>query len=372
MNLAGASAPVSFRWIMQQYCKPDFPKRMPCKLAFVGEAPSDAEMIDGTPLVGPSGRVFNGLLRTADIDRRECLVTNVFNEQAPDNDLEQWTCSHKDAVAKGWPLENDFDGRYFEPGFLRANLARLKAELVRARPTVIVPLGNAALWALTGFTGITGARGAVMAASRLVPGTKMVPTLHPAAVIHQWKYFTVVAADMVKAAAEAERGPKIIHTRREIWIEPTLADLAHFAKNHLSKSTLISLDIETTRKPSRQITTIGFAPDATRALVIPFTDWRKPSRSYWPTLEAECQAWQFVAEWCACPTPKLLQNGPYDVYWLWELMGIPVLNYVEDTRLLHHSLYAELPKDLGFMGACYANVGAWKQWRSGKAAKKDD
>lgn len=341
-------------------------------MAFIGEAPSDAEMEDGYPLVGPSGRVYDALLRTANIDRNHVLTTNVFNVQAPDNDILAWTLSKSEATAKGWPLEHDYDGRYFEPGFLGRHYARLQAELHRAQPTVIVPMGNTALWALTGATSISAFRGAVGRATRIAKGTKIVPTLHPAHVIRQWKFFTTVANDMQKAAREAELGPRIVQTRREIWIDPTLNDLRVFAANFLSQSTLVSVDIETTRRPTKQITCIGFAPDAQRAIVVPFADWRKPSRSYWPTVDAEVEAWNWVEAQLSTTTAKLFQNGPYDTYWLRELMGIDVQNYCEDTRLLHHALYPELPKDLGFMGSSYANVGAWKQWRTHAATKKDD
>jgi DNA polymerase len=357
---------------MHATCRPQFPKKLPCKLAFIGEAPGDTEMRDGWPLIGPSGRVYDYALRAADIDRREVLTTNVFNIQAPDNDVTAWTVSLTEARAKGWPTKYDFHGRYFDPGFLREHLDRLADELDKARPTVVVPMGATPLWALTHSASITEARGAVDQATALIPGQKILPTFHPAYIIRQWKFFTTIVADMVKAAAEAERGPKIIRQRMEIWTEPTLKDLDAFAAKYLDKCEELSVDIETVRRPSRQITCIGFAPDAARCLVIPFVDWRKPSRSYWPTMDAEMRAWAFVEKWCLSPQPKVLQNGPYDAYWLWELMGIPLRNYSEDTRLMHHALYAELPKDLGFMGATYLSLPPWKTWRAGKAHKKDE
>ncbi len=356
---------------MFQFCRPQFPKKIPCKIAFVGEAPSDAEMRDGLPLIGPSGHVYNYALRAADIDRAEVLTTNVFNEQAPNNDILAWTVSLTEARAKGWPVDNDYEGRYFEPSFLRANLDRLAHELDRARPTVVVPLGALALWAFTHSTAITAARGAITKADYCRAGQKILPTFHPAYIIRQWKFFTVLVADMVKAAAEAERGPRIIRPRMEIWTDPTHADMSVFASRYMEKASELTIDIETVRRPSRQITCVGFAPSAERAIVVPFVDWRKPSRSFWPTMEAELKAWDFVANWCLSPQPKVLQNGPYDAYWLWELMGIPIRNYSEDTRLMHHALYAELPKDLGFMGATYLSLPPWKTWRAGKVNKKD-
>ena len=329
-------------------CAANPPRATPCRLAFVGEAPGETEMEDGSPLVGPSGRVFNQLLRTANIEREDCLVTNVFDTQAPDNDPMAWTVSRAEALSKGWPLEHDCDGRYFDPEFLRYNLDRLGAELRQAAPTVIVPMGGTACWAFTGKLGVTQARGAVCRATRVSPGTKLVPTLHPAYVIRQWKMFHVVAADMMKADAEAARGPAVTYTEREIWIEPRLDDLSNFERRYMHSSILLSVDIET-MPAQRHITCVGVAPDATHALVIPFVDWRRPSRSYWKSLSDEMEAWKWLRRWLESPIPKLMQNGTYDFTWLYD-MGIHVRNYCEDTRLLHHALYPEMPKDLGFMG----------------------
>lgn len=334
------------------YCRPDVPASGRARLAFVGEAPSDTEMENGYPLVGPSGHVYNAILRAAGIDRRDVLTTNVFNIQAPDNDCTAWMG---------------------DPAFCRPHLARLEQELRAAAPTVVVPLGGTALWALTGDTGIMARRGNVSRATLLVPGTKLVPALHPAAVARDWRYFHVSIADYLRALRESGT-TKLTHTRREIWIEPNLRDLANFADRYLRKCDLLSVDIETMIRPDRQVTCISFAPDATRSIVVPFVDWRKPSRSYWQSTEQELEAWSYIRDWLALPMPKLFQNGTYDVFWLWWLYGIPVMNYSEDTRLMHHVLYSELPKSLEFLGSLYANVAAWKSWRehaAGKDTKKD-
>lgn len=352
--------------------KPDLPSRAPCKLAFVGEAPADVEVIHGRPLQGPSGNVFNQLLRCANIRREECLVTNVFDVQAPDNEVMSWTHSPTTAREAGWPAEAGYNGRFFDPAFVDPHLKRLAKEIKAARPRLIVPMGSVAMWAFTGAAAVTGARGAMVEASRITLGTKVMPILHPAHIIKDWRMFHVTVSDLLKAVAEADRVGPPLYSKRRILISPSLANIAWFRKNHLAKATVISTDIETTGMFGGQITCIGFAADAANALVIPFTDWRKPSRSYWPTVDTELEAMNHVSEILASPTPKLFQNGPYDVFWLWDKWGMPTMNYCEDTRLLHHALYPELPKALGFMGASYANEGPWKLLRGDKAGKRDE
>ncbi|WP_296742991.1 UdgX family uracil-DNA binding protein [Mesorhizobium sp.] len=43
---------------------------------FVGEQPGDQEDLAGKPFVGPAGKVFDGILEEAEIDRRKVYVTN--------------------------------------------------------------------------------------------------------------------------------------------------------------------------------------------------------------------------------------------------------------------------------------------------------
>lgn len=371
---------------------PQLPVGGRCKLAFVGEAPSDYERLYGFPLVGPSGRVFDQILRVAGLacrgeglelpdrakrvqgllrSRTDFLVTNVFDAQLPEgkrsNDLAQWCASAPEAKTwDGYDLPPIKSAGYLRPEHVH-HLDRLRAELEAARPNLIVPLGATALWALTGESDISLARGAISTASRLVPGVKILPTYHPAHVQQEWRLFHVAVLDLVKAAAEAEF-PEVRLVKRRIHIRPTLADLVRWEALLLA-SPCLAVDIETAKQ---QITCIGFAPDATTAYVIPFVDYEKPSRSYWYSVEAEAEAWRTVRRICEGPATKLMQNGLYDCYYLIRQMGIWPRGYSEDLRLQHHALYPELPKSLAFMGATYAQAGPWKTMANHRREKRDD
>ena len=110
-----------------------------------------------------------------------------------------------------------------------------------------------------------------------------------------------------------------------------------------------------------------------KALVVPFVDFRKPNRSYWVTAGEEYEALMLVKTIMESDVPKLGQNfSAYDAFWLWDRYGIKTINLLHDTRLLHHAIYPELPKDLGFMGACYTDQGPWKTMRVGKKPDKRD
>lgn len=67
-----------------------------------------------------------------------------------------------------------------------------------------------------------------------------------------------------------------------------------------------------------------------------------------------------------CENPaikKELQNGVYDIQYLWWVYNIKVLGFDDDSMIMFHSLYSELPKSLGFMGSIYTNEASWKLMR---------
>lgn len=123
----------------------------------------------------------------------------------------------------------------------------------------------------------------------------------------------------------------------------------------------ISVDIETT---GTRITCIGFAPNASVAIVIPFDDPRAKGGSYWSSGADEVAAWRCIRNILVDGTiRKLFQNGMYDIAFLWRSYGIGVRGCSEDTMLLHHALQPESLKGLGYLGSIYTDFGPWKSDR---------
>lgn len=347
------------------------PSKVPCKIAFLAEAPGDEELLEGKPLVGPSGRIFNSLLRAANLDRKDFWVGNVFDQKIPDNDLSNWTVTKAEAERLGWePFPTAPGGGQLRPEF-RTHLHRLGAELHAAKPNVIVPLGGTALWALTERSSIGDFRGSLDKASWIAAGTKILPTFHPAHVMRTWKFYSVVVADFIKAARAAEDGPGLVYPKKTVILAPTLDEFEDYIIDELFQSDLITPDIET---GWGQMTCIGFAASSTSAICVPFVDLSKPNKSYWPTLAEERRAWKLVRDVMESDIPKLGQNfAAYDAFWLLEKYGIRTINLLHDTRLLHNALYPELPKSLSFMAGSYTMQGPWKHWgHKSKGEKRDD
>lgn len=339
------------------------------KLILVGEAYGAEEARWSMPFVGPAGQELNRLLEDAGIKREECFVTNVFNFQPKGNDISTLCCKRPDAgIFKGWPALAR--GVYLRDEYAK-EVERLRIELIRETPNCCVALGGTAAWALLRSNSISKIRG-TLHDSTLVPGLKVLPTFHPAILLpHRGQYHErpTILLDLIKAKRESEY-PEIRRVPRTIWLEPTIADLEHFLHSYIVSSPLLSFDIETA---GGQITCIGFAPRTDLAIVVPFVDLRKGG-SYWNSVQEELAAWRWVERVLALPMPKLGQNGKYDWIWLWKKYRIKVVNYAEDTMLLHHALQPESEKGLGFLGSIYCEEPAWKEihFRGNKTEKEDN
>lgn len=367
------------------------------KLAIVGEAYGESEERLGLPFIGASGQELTKMLREAGINRSECFVTNVFNFRPKDNDIgklcvnkklatelyREWRPKLADACPTYlWPDNYDWHalgrvGQYVHPQFL-GELARLRIELSKEPYTLVVALGNTAMWGLLNRTGIGKARGFVYPAT-LLSQLSVLPTFHPAAVLRQWNLRPVAIADFQKAkrllhngnpgVGSLHPGAKVV---RSIWLEPSLSDITLWIKEHLMGGAPISVDIETTRNPVT-ITCIGFS-DRACSITIPFQDKRKPGWNYWASPGDEALALSLVQRILHSPNPKIFQNCLFDLSILWKLWGVVPRGPIEDTMLIHHSLQPEMSKDLGFLGSVYSESNyAWKGMRkASQQSKRED
>lgn len=348
------------------------------KIVLIGEAWGEQEDIYKFPFVGSAGQELYRILRDAgfpltppsrfipphklrDLWKASGItLLNVFNSRPPNNAISSYFGKAAEDVDREFPP--------MAPGqfVLKSKsdeVRKLRSTLLRTKPNLTVCLGNTALWAVLGLTKISNERGAI----HLSQYGKVLPTFHPAAILRQWDLRVLAVADFMKAFREQESST-FQQEQRFIYYNPTLSDLDWFWENHLSKSPLITVDIET--EANKQISEIGFGSDANHTLHLPFmiTHKRGPRiikcDSYWRSVHEERKAWEFVRDALASPIPKLFQNGVYDRYWLRHFpLHINVNGICEDTMLVHHALYPELNKGLGFLGSIYMNEPAWKHLR---------
>lgn len=336
------------------------------RLMIVGEAWGQKEEEVGKPFVGASGWLLNQCLAQAGVDRQDCYVTNVFNLHPSRNEVESF-CGPK-AEGLSWMPELR-KGKYVRKEYEK-ELIRLFQEVEREAPNAILALGATAAWAFLNTSGIKAVRGAVASAApgletsnlpeiaRRMAGRKVVPSYHPAAVLRDMSLRPILVSDVDKAKREAA-SPELHRPKREIWIRPTLADLARFEELYMKGSDLVSADIETR---AEQITCFGFSPRPDVCIVIPF--FLENGDSYWPSLDEELVAWSYVRKWLA-EYKTVFQNGMYDMHFSWRKYGLPTPKAAEDTMLLHHAWQPEMEKGLGFLATLYTDEASWKFMRKG-------
>lgn len=343
------------------------------KIAIIGEAWGAEEARLGLPFVGASGRELDRMLEEAEIDKRDCHLTNVFNLQPqPTNDVKNLGGPRGTSNV---PMPEMQRGVYLLDRYF-PEVQRLWKELAELSPNLALCVGNTPLWALTGSYGIRSLRGTITQATFGGLSVKVLPTYHPAAVLRDWSIRSVVVADFMKARRQA-LFPEVRRPARRIWIEPDLRDIEKFYEVYGKKATKLSADIETTGKGlDAQISCVGFAPSKDLALVIPFTDLRKPGGSYWPTPHQEKMAWTWVDRFLQHVDNEdieiLGQNFLFDINWLWTKVGLRPRNFARDTMLKHHAINPELEKGLGFLGSIYTDEPAWKLMRKSDNTKRGE
>lgn len=328
-------------------------------LAIIGEAWDQASKDAGAPFMGASGRLLKSALSSVGIRYNDCFVTCVFNLMPqPTTDIKN-LCGPRTSGIPGMP---QLAAGKFVRSEYASELTRLYSDLSRMRPTMILALGATACWALGVDHRLKKTRGAPVM-SRF---GKVFPTLNPSSIFRDWSNRPVFYADMNKVAKEMEF-PDVRRPRREIWVEPTLEDLSAFEASYIIGSPKLSIDIETSGK---YITCVGFAPSTERCLVVPFiTAGGKP---YWKTSTEEISAWKWVKHVCQTHPHIIGQNFLYDAHRLWRSYGITTPGLQDDTMLLHHSLFIELEKGLGFLGSIYTSEARWKFMRTETLKKEDE
>lgn len=298
-----------------------------------------------------------------------CL-TNVLALALPGNDLEA-LCGTKKEVGSDYNLPAIVRAKYLRQEYL-GELDRLSAELQALQPNLVLALGNTACWALLRATNISSIRGTVAQGQADSPGQgkfKVLPTYHPAGVLSNWSWRPICVADFMKGAREAQF-PEIRRPTRQVLYNPTIQEVEDYTDKLLFSATELSPDIETA---GGLISMIGFASSIQEALVVPFLDRKKPGWSYWPDQGQEERAWAAVKRLLESPIPKVGQNFIYDLQYITK-MGIRPQAVENDTMLMHHSLYPELQKGLGFLGSIYTSEASWKLMRKAKAdtEKRDE
>ena len=329
-------------------------------LWIVGEAPGRDEIDGGAPFLGASGQLLTQLLGEAGLNRSDFFITNVCHERPPNNDISSFFAIKTAAKAEHLP---DYNGHYpREP--VQSGLAHLNSLLLEHHPSFILAFGNTALWALTGLWGILKWRASILltTANSGREGIKLIPTFHPAAILHDWPLRNIVLQDLRRARRES-LFPEIHYPAWQFTIRPTI-DQALNALSALQARLLdeneepvwLSCDIET-RKP--QISCVGIAWDNLHAICIPLMDNKSPE-GYWSAGEERLIV-RALRDVLTHPKVRLIfQNGAYDLQYFAKQYGF-LPRIADDTMLMQHVAFTGMRKGLDFIASLYCEY--YRYWK---------
>ncbi len=289
-------------------------RRPGAKIAWVGEAPGEWETKRGEGFVGRSGELLTRLAKKAGISRSDVTLSNVLKCRPPDNKLPE------------------------EPELSLAVecCSEILTEDVKD-VRVIVAIGNLSLRAFTGLRGILVRRGSVYETG---DGKFVVALIHPAALSRAQHMkekekiavppYQVFVTDLRRARRIAE-DPDFRLPAPTILTHPTREELEAFLVRMQDPETKVGVDIETVGGQSIVPTIISFAV-YDLAVVVSFED------------ELE-----WIVEALESPARKILHNGAIFDLEVLQHPGFRINNYWLDTLYAHHTVYAELRHNLGFV-----------------------
>jgi uracil-DNA glycosylase len=358
----------------------------PARIAFVAEAPGKDEDAAERfwvqqpelarqshtrrgPLIGSSGVEFDSWLMEIGVDRRDVFITNVCKYRPPGNDMSEFFLDDKMTKPNDLVIEG---------------LRELAQELAYVRPTIVVAMGNTALWALTNVikgakAGIGSWRGSILQNATVFgaiapfdgPAFKVIPTYHPAAIGRMYAWRNIALQDLRRMKVELGRGPKVILPPWRFMVRPTFDQTMSTLKMLHDKAEVgnvpLVADIET---PSGHLDCIGLAWSKLDAICIPFLDTLGEGNSYW-TVEQERAVVTALRALLSHRNVWLVgQNFLYDLQHICREWGIaPTVHF--DTMVAQHSLLPGTPKKLEYLSSMYCDFHQYwkdegKKFRIGK------
>lgn len=336
-------------------------------IMIVGDFPDGYDMLSLKPFSGPPGMELAKLLHDAGIMQSACYLTHALKTRPPGGDIANLIALTKRAVT---PAHLPFQGKMLLPEALAA-VDKLREEISLVRPNVIIPVGNFALWALTGEWGVSKWRGSVLRCAWFDEehyAPLVVPTFSPQYVQKVWEDRGIAVQDLRRAAPLAHI-PASPHLSTDLppFAQPTvftirpdfsavMERLLHLSGQVLSTPLRLSVDLETR---SGHIACCGLAWSETEALCIPFM-CTENDEGYWNADEEAAIVYRLYLLFTHPNIRIIGQNFLYDaqyIYRHWHF--IPRVS--RDTMIAQHVLFAGMPKGLDYLSSIYCKSHVyWK------------
>jgi DNA polymerase I-like protein with 3'-5' exonuclease and polymerase domains len=203
-----------------------------------------------------------------------------------------------------------------------------------------------------------------------LPEIKVIPTIHPAAILRTWDWRFLAVHDLRRVAYWRNK-PGFPEIEENFIVEPsyqtTIDTLNSLLLRVQSGATKLAVDIET---KARHLACLGIAWSRTHAICIPLLRISSQDRAYFSP-EQELEVVLLLRELLTHPNSKCVgQNWQYDYQYIAKYWGFEV-NLHEDIMSEHHVQFTGLPKGLDFQSSLYSNIHIyWKD--EGKEMGKGD
>ncbi|TXH42235.1 MAG: hypothetical protein E6Q97_36165 [Desulfurellales bacterium] len=336
------------------------------KILIVGEAWGVEEERVRIPFSGTSGQELNRMLHEAGIQRSECYLTNLVNARPPHNDITKWVAQKRSEITMDMVRLRE---EYVKP-IVREGYQRMLREITLVNPNIVIALGNSALWSLTGAKGILKWRGSqlnlevpptdwpadLITPSWVPPRPKLIPTIHPAAVLRDMSLRSIVIHDLKRAAREATSS---LYSNVPDWkfvVRPTFDAVISCLQRLLAlcdsspEGFWLDFDLETR---AGHIACAGLSWSRTEAISIPFM-CVESREGYWLE-EQEVEIVSLLHRLLTHRNVKVRgQNLLYDCQYTYRHWHF-VPRVAQDTMISHHSAFAGLPKSLAYQASMYCD-----------------
>lgn len=321
------------------------------KIMIVTEFATADDFWKGYPLAGKMGDFFAKLLHEAGIMASECYVIPVCRTR-PKGDTVDHLYTTTKSTAQKTGLTEVVNGVWVDPS-VPAMLEELYADVEKHQPTVILALGDFAMFALTGVYGSCDTwRGSHLDYLHS-PSITVIPTYPPATIIRKWELKGFCVRDLQRVHDTAHHPEYYTYPNYQFTIRPTFTQvqgtlLSLLAVVQAGRELPIALDIETI---ARHISCIGIAWSSREALCIPFMTL---DGHYWVE-EEEIEIMFLLKALCQHPNTRGIgQNFNYDNQHFAKHLGyLPNIEF--DTMIAQHVLFPGIPKALDFLSSMYCH-----------------
>lgn len=304
------------------------------RVLILGESPGAKEEQSGLTFQGDAGDVLNELLGKVGIDRKEdCYIVNVVgcrpstSEGLSANFVHFVDCCRQNALEK-----------------------------VRGcKPTVIIALGNAALYLTTGKVGGIQKERGIQPSWEVFPDVPLVAVVHPAAILRNPAAFPGALEDLQKAAVFLDA--RKLHEVEYQLVGPG-EDLT-LLKQEFDRDGIFSFDVETTGLNWLKDKTlcVGFSTKPYTAYVLPLLG--QHCQELWSSNDYG-QALTWLQEVFAEEYIKSGVNLKFDLRFL-RMLGVYAQSFLFDVGLAHHLIAEDDPHSLEYIATKYTDMLPYKQ-----------